>query len=115
MRLSITNAIHKVGQKAFHALLETGAFPEVNFSKTKTKDGYALMSYSMFQYSDAWATFMKILDTWMKQEKLDERLGVFTRKHSAKFLEEVTRLANEITVEDMKDQHVRFHTWCDDL
>lgn len=115
MRLSITNAIHKVGRKAFHSLLETGAFPEVEYSKTVNAEGITWESYSMFAYSDAWATFMKILDTWMKQENLDKRLGVFTRKHSAKFLEDVTRLANEITVEDMKDQHVRFHTWCDEL
>jgi len=116
MRLSVTRAITKVGRHAFHALLETGAFPKVRYSRTVGPDGKSQWeSYSLFEYSTVWSKFMKILDTWMKQEKLDERLGVFTRKHSEKFLKEVSRLASEITVEDINDQFVRFHTWCDDL
>ena len=110
MMLSVTKVINKIGQNAFHTMLEKGAFPEVNFSKS---GGFT--SYSLFDYSNKWSKFMKILDTWMKQEKLDEKLGVFSRKHSADFLAKVERLAKDITPEDVENQVLRFHTWCDDL
>jgi hypothetical protein len=110
MMLSVTRVIRKIGEKAFEAMLGTGAFPEVRFSN---EGGFKSMS--LFDYSNKWSKFMKILDTWMKQEKLDEKLGIFTRKHSADFLAKVTKLANDITVEDMQNQVLRFHTWCDDL
>ena len=115
MRLKVTKAISDVGDKAFSKLLLNGAFPEVRYSETVSKDGFKWKSYSMFEFSNRWSKFMKILDTWMKQEKLDEELGVFSRKRSADFLDKVAKLANEITEEDVKNQVLRFHTWCDDL
>ena len=110
MRLSVTKAVNKIGDKAFKTMLENGAFPEVHYSN----DG-GFISFSLFDFSKRWSKYMKILDTWIKQEKLDEELGVFSRKHSAYFLAKVTKLASDITVEDVQNQVLRFHTWCDDL
>jgi len=110
MMLSVTRAINKIGDKAFKTLLKSGAFPEIHYEEYP---GGA--SYYMFEFSNKWSKFMKILDTWMKQEKLDERLGIFSRKHSADFLAKVERLAKDITPEDVENQVLRFHTWCDDL
>ena len=115
MMLSVTKAINKIGENAFHALLLNGAFPEVKFSISDSSSGFKWKSYSLYEYSSRWSKFMKILDTWMKQEKLDERLGVFTRKHSADFLEKVGKLANDITEEDVQNQVLRFHTWVDSM
>jgi len=110
MMLSVTKIISDIGDKALKTMLRNGAFPEVHYEEYP---GGA--SFYMFEFSNKWSKFMKILDTWIKQEKLDERLGVFTRKHSADFLAKVTRLASDITIEDVENQVLRFHTWCDDL
>jgi hypothetical protein len=109
MMLSITRVIEKIAQKAFEKMLLSGAFPDVNYSKSG-----GFVSYSMFAYCDKWGKFTKILDKWMKEE-LDPELGIFTRKHSAKFLAEVEKLANEITEADMLGQREHFHTFADSL
>jgi hypothetical protein len=110
MMLSVTKVINDIGQRAFHAMLLAGAFPEVKFSKNGM-----FSSYSLFEYSEKWSTFMKVLDWHIKDTGLDKELGVFSRKRNAKFLEHVEELANKITPEDVVLQPVRFKTWVDRL
>lgn len=69
-------------------------------------------SYSMFEYSDLWARFAKVLDEKMKVE-LDPNLGVFTRKHSKAFLEKVQNLVCSIEEKDISNHPERFRSFAD--
>lgn len=111
MMLSITKVIHNIGEKKFRKMLREGCFPKVNYEEYP--GGH---SYSMFDYSDTWAAFMKVLDGWMKETGLDRRLGVFTRKHSAQFLADVEKLAEHITETNVYDvMPERFHSFADSV
>jgi len=107
MKLSVTNAIDKIADKYFEKLLLEGAFPEVKFSKT---NGWK--QYSLIPYCDTWGKFAKVLDRKMK-ETIDPELGLYTRKHSAKVLVEVDRLASEITEDDVIFQGKGLRTFAD--
>jgi hypothetical protein len=108
MRLSITKAIHDVGEARFRQMLKSGSFPKVNY-----REEVGGSSYNMIDYSTTWATFMKVLDKRMIDENLDTRLGVFTRKHSESFLGKVRELAEAITESDVHVQPERFKTMWD--
>ncbi len=108
MMLRVIKAINEIGNKYFEKMLIEGKFPEVHYS---TANGFR--SYYLFEYSDLWATFMKVLDKRMKEEGLDERLGVFTRKHSKSFLEQVGNIASLITEEDVRGSSSRFRSFAD--
>jgi len=108
MRLSITSAVRNVLRERFeNMMLKEGAFPDVNFHK-----GNGSISYHMMEYSVAWATFAKVVDERVK-EKLDPRLGTFTRKRSQSFLNELTAIVNSVTEMDVINSRERFKTWAD--
>lgn len=109
MMLSVIRAISKIARERFeNMMLLEGAFPEVKFSKAR---GWA--SYSLFDYSDLNARFMKLVDFRMKEQGLDERLGVFTRKHSVAFLAQVQKLVNDISEGDVLAHGERFRSFAD--
>jgi len=104
MRLSITKAVRDVLRERFeNMMLKEGAFPEVHFTGS---------SYYMMEYSVAWATFAKVIDERVK-EKLDPRLGTFSRKRSQAFLNELATIVNNVTEMDVMNSRERFKTWAD--
>lgn len=107
MWLSITKAISSISRDYFDNMLLAGAFPETNFTKV---NGWK--SFSLFEYSDTYARFMKLVDAKMKAS-LDPELGIFTRKHSAKFLEQFKSLLAEITEDDIRSFESRFRSFAD--
>lgn len=107
MRLSITSAINNITTKHFESMMLEGAFPEVKFH---VEDRWK--SYSMFEYANTYARFMKLLDAKMKIS-LDPHLGVFTRKYSKSFLAKVQDLMNEITERDVLIYESRFRSFAD--
>jgi len=112
MMLSITKAIKNILKERFESMLMNGAFPEVHFGKSVSGD-VQWHSYSMVEYATTWARFVKAVDSHMKANHADEELGVFTRKHSAKFLEHVRILASEISEASVNQTHERFKTMFD--
>lgn len=114
MRLSITKAIKDILRERFESMLMAGAFPEVHFSKSNpTSDGVRFHSYHMIEYATTWSRFVKTVDEWMKCNHLDEELGVFTRKRSKKFLEDVRSIAWEISEQEVYKTFERFATMFD--
>lgn len=109
MMLRVTKAIGDIARKYFEILLLAGAFPEVKFEK-----GASFTSFSLLDYSDWHARYMKLLDTRIKAEMLDS-LGIFTRKRSATFLKEIETMARIITEADIRRQPDRFHSFADDI
>ena len=107
MKLHLIKAIDNIADNRFKEMLKEGAFPQVKY-----KDNGMFKSFSLFEYCDIWGKFTKILDEKMKQE-LDPRLGIFTRKHSATFLEEVKKLADDIVEADIIGQDEHFSTLAD--
>ena len=57
---------------------------------------------------------MKVIDERMKVP-LDTKLGVFTRKRSAPFLNDVFCLIDKVTEEDVNNCPGRFHSFADDV
>ena len=108
MILSITNTIHKVLSKRFEVLLTAPEMAHVKFYKDDVSRGF-----NMIEYSVEWSKFAKIADARIKEEKLDEKLGVFTRKHSDAFINKLTPILESISVTDMVQATNRFKTWCD--
>jgi hypothetical protein len=111
MKVHILRVINEKITKAFEDLLLTGAFPEVRF---ENGGHHGFKSYSLFEYSDLHATFTKLVDKRIR-EQLGDINGVFTRKHSAKFLEQVYAIIDGISVADLKGTKDRFHSFADDL
>ena len=107
MMLSITKAIKDILKNRFHFMLENGAFPEVNYRGDGTSH-----SYYMMEYSTIWSTFAKVADSYIKAN-VDPRLGVFTRKHSAKVLDVIKAIVDGISEQEVKECGIRFKTWCD--
>ena len=106
--LSITNAVRKVLNQRFEDMMtKERAFPAVNFSN----DG-RFKSYNLMEYSTTWATFAKVADARVK-EKLDPKLGTFSRKRSQAFLTELKTIADGITEMDVMNSRDRFKTWAD--
>lgn len=111
MILRVTRAIGDIGRKALEKLLLAGAFPQVRYGTDKLN----CRSYSMFEYADTNARFMKVADKRIKAETGDE-LGIFTRKHSAGFLAQIEKIFAGITEQDVnEDFEERFHSFADDV
>ena len=108
MRLSITNAVRDVLKNRFHFMLENGSFPEVKYESYNGGHSYYMMEYSTF-----WATFAKVVDGYIKANHLDCELGVFSRKRSAKFLDNLKALVEGISEEMVRNNSDRFKTWMD--
>jgi hypothetical protein len=110
MMLSIITAINKILDRKFKSMLRNGYFPEVHYEEYP--GGH---SCYMFEYSDTHAAFAKVVDKQMK-EKLDPRLGVFTRKHSTSFLAEVEKIVENVTDVDVyATMPERFHSFADSV
>lgn len=105
--MRITKAIVKVLETRFHELLAEPEFAKVNYHK----DG-KWVSYNMVEYSVAWGTFAAVADKKVK-ESIDEELGIFTRKHSAKVLDELKAIVDSITAADVVASPQRFRSWFD--
>lgn len=115
MMLSVTKAVHDVTCKRFQdMMLNEGAFPEVGFSISRSASGHIFESYSLFEYSDLYARFMKLVDKLMK-ENLDPSLGVYTRKHSKSFLAEVQGICDNIKEPDVLIFEERFRSIADGI
>lgn len=110
--LSVIRAIKDIATKHFESLLDNGAFPKIKWEKSTSGDGFKWKSYSMFDYSDTWATYMKLLDKMIK-EQLADSYGIFTRKHSAGFLAQIETVVNSISEQDVYDQNERFRSFAD--
>ena len=105
MRLRITKAINEVMRNHFEGmLLNAGAFPEINFRKEKN-----WTSYNMIEYSETYARFAKLVDKRLIDAGLDT-LGVFTRKHSASFIEELRKIVCSVTEDEVYEHRERFKT-----
>jgi len=109
MMLKVTKAVHDVLIARFHAMLNSGAFPEVEFH---TSGGFK--SYKLMEYSGKWATFAKVIDRVIKHD-MQDGLGIFSRRRSKAFLSYLERIANEVTPAEVLDCNVRFKTWTDGL
>lgn len=107
MRVSILTAIRKIMENHLENLLLVGAFLECRYERTER-----FVSYSLFEYSDLWARYAKVVDEQMKVE-LDPVMGVFTRKHSKAFLEEVENLIFTIREEHISNHPERFRSFAD--
>jgi hypothetical protein len=70
-------------------------------------------SYNLFEYSDTHARYMKLIDSLMKENKMDEQLGVFTRQHSNAFLTKLSVLIEPITELDVVCHDERFKSFAD--
>ena len=112
MMLRVTKAISDIARKHFEGLLDNGAFPKIKWEKSTSGNGFKWKSYSMFDYSDTWATYMKLLDKMIK-EQLADSYGIFTRKHSAGFLAQIETVVNSISEQDVYDQNERFRSFAD--
>jgi hypothetical protein len=107
MKLRIINAINEILDNRFKTLLRSGAFPDVKWSE----EGM-WKSYSLFEYSNTYARFAKLVDQKMKVE-LDPQLGVFTRKHSAPFLASVQAIVDKIGEAEITINPERFRSFAD--
>ena len=107
MRLRITDAVRKVAEKRFAEMLQAGAFPRVNFSKTPDSQ-----SYNLIEYVTVWATYMKVVDKLMKIN-IDPELGAFTRKRSVAMLKTLETLLQDVTQEQVYACQERFSTMFD--
>jgi hypothetical protein len=92
-------------QRFENEILENGEIPKVQWSKNGV-----FKSYSMFEYSENWAKFCRLVDKKMK-ENVGE--GVFTRKYNKALLAQVENIAKNINGEDVINQQERFRTWMD--
>jgi len=109
MMLRVTKAIQAIANRYFEILLLAGAFPEVKYEV-----GEHFKSFSLFEYSDWNARYMKLLDSRIKAEMKDS-LGIFTRKRSEAFLKKIEGMAKIITEADIRRQPDRFHSLADDV
>lgn len=107
MMLRVTEAVHGVTLEHFKSMLLSGAFPKVNYKQEGGR-----VSYSMFDYSNTYARMMKLVNEKMEKE-LDPELGVFTRKRSKKFLEELAKLVSTITPEEVENYGSRYRSFAD--
>ena len=113
MRVSITKAIDSIMSKHFREMLLAGAFPKIDYHVTEIGSENAIVkSYNLFEYSNTWATYAKVIDKKMK-ESLDPRLGVFTRKHSGAFLDDVKKIVNTVTEAEVLSHNERFRSFAD--
>lgn len=108
MLLSITKAVSALTRKHFENLLLAGAFPKINYSRNER----GWISYSMFEYSNTYARFMKLVDERVKVD-LDPHLGVFTRKHSKAFLSELEKVLATIGEKEIENHGDRFRSFAD--
>jgi hypothetical protein len=114
MRLSVTKVINDIMHARLVELFKEGAFPKVQYKEEVQANGFKWKSYSMFDFSFVWGTFAKVIDKKMKVS-LDPELGVFTRKRSKAFLDEVTKLCAGVGELDVLMSDERFKTWMDDV
>ena len=97
--------LYEIMDKRFTEILENGELPEVRY-ENKGK----FRSYSMIEYSVAWATFARIVD---KELKALGHEGVFTRKYNKPLLVDVQQIVNKIDGTKIHTQNDRFGTWAD--
>lgn len=113
MKLHLTKAVHNVLSEKYESMLENGAFPEVKWEKVRMPD-YTSRSYSMFEYLEFWGRFTKLVDGIVK-EHFGDAYGVFTRKRSQAFLDELAKVIEPITENDVRFHKERFRTFMDDV
>jgi len=114
MILRVITVVNGIAKKRYTEMLRNGAFPEVRYEEAISEDGFKSHSYSLFEYSDVWATFMKVLDAKIKEE-LNDELGIFTRKHSKAFLAKIEKFCAGITESEVAGYNDRFHNFADDV
>jgi len=114
MILRVIKAVNSIAKERYTEMLKNGAFPEVNYREEISATGNKSHSYHLFEYSDVWATLMKVLDVKIKEELGDE-LGIFTRKHSKAFLAKIEKFCADITESEVARHNDRFDNFADAL
>ena len=97
--------LYEIMNKRFIEILENGELPEVRY---ENKGRFT--SYSMIEYSVAWATFARIVD---KELKALGHEGVFTRKYNKPLLLNLQTIVDRITGAWVQAANERFGTWAD--
>ena len=107
--LRVIKAVREVTGKHFERILDDGAFPEINWERHSL--GH---SFSLFEYSDINAQYMKLVDKLIKEFSGD-KLGVFTRKHSKVFLADLEKVCADVTESDIIKHKERFRSFADEV
>jgi hypothetical protein len=97
--------VTEVLRNAFHKMLDEGKFPMVQWEDTGV-----FKSYSMFEYSEYWSRFARIVDERLKEAGEE---GVFTKKYNKPLLKKIADVCNNVTEDDVNAQRERFKTWMD--
>ena len=101
MRVGILKVIQDLLHNKFVSLLSDPLYEKVNYRENGT--GH---SYFMFEYSEAWAQFVKFVNDKMLLV-FDDPNGVFTRKHSKAVLAKIEEILSSITAK----QVVSYNKW----
>lgn len=104
MASNITKAVRIPCKNRFEEMLDDGAFPEVNWQRTARS-----RFYNMFEYSETWARFMRIVGRAITEEWNDPA-GVWTLKRSKKFVEWLEAFLRTITEEQVNAVTDRYRT-----
>jgi hypothetical protein len=107
--LRVTKAVHDVMSARFEEMLLAGAFPQVKYSNSG-----GFRSYSLFEYSNVWATYAKVIDEVIKHD-MQDTYGIFSRKRNAKFLTYLKRICAEVTEKQVNDTFIRFKSFADNF
>lgn len=104
--MSLPNSrILPIMEDRFHEMLSNPLFENVNYQKHEK-----YVSYSMFECSEEWSKFARVVDKKMKEQTGE---GIFTRKYNKKLLGEIQEIVDNITPEEVKSANERFRTWMD--
>jgi hypothetical protein len=97
--------VKEVVQNRFHEMLDEGKFQKVRWSRTLNS-----YSYGMFEYSEYWSRFARLVDKRLKD--IGEE-GVFTKKYNKVLLAKIEDICANITEEEVLAHPERFKTWMD--
>jgi hypothetical protein len=100
--------VTEVLRQAFHNILQAGELPEVRCNFTESG---RLQSYGLFEYSERWSQFAKIVS-----DQLVEEVGenIFTKKYNKTLLDKIAEISATVTADRIRQQgDLRFRTWMD--
>ena len=106
--MNVNKNVSEVVDKYFKAMLKAGHFPEIEYHCTPAGEGnFSSEGYNMMEYVTVRSKFMHLVDEQMKNAGLE---GIWSRKRSKAFVDEVDALVSKVSKEDV-EQHVgRFRT-----
>ena len=98
----------KIAKEKFEQLLDSGAFPKVEWKKIKDASGFTSTSYAMMEYSTVWATFTKVI-----QDRLIEKgfeFGLWQNARNKVYLAAVLAVTSGIEENQVNENNGRFTT-----